>query len=200
LSPEHATQLESPRRVFDNQHSLNLRELPMRIFAALAIALASLLTSTVAMAQATKPAPRPATPREALKSEAKGLALATETAEAISAVQLDIAARVLTGKADCEYSQSVDVDAVAGQPGVFKVRFKELSYIMVPEETSTGAVRLFDRKAGVVWLQIPVKSMLLNSRAGQRLVDRCMHSEQRAAVAAVEGAARQAAEPAAPRK
>jgi hypothetical protein len=71
---------------------------------------------------------------------------------------------------------------------------------MVPEETSTGAVRLFDKKAGVVWLQIPAKSMLLNTRAGQRLVDRCTHAEQRAAVGAVSAAAAPVTPPAAPRK
>lgn len=150
-------------------------------------------TAADAQPKATKPAakaaPRPATSLEELKSEAKGLALGLETAEAISAVQIDISARVLTGKADCEYNQAVDVDPVAGQPGMFKVRFKGQSYLMVPEETSTGAVKLFDKQTGVVWLQIPAKSMLLNSRVGQRLVDRCTLAEQRAAAAAVAGAA-----------
>jgi len=50
-------------------------------------------------------------------------------------------------------------------------------------------VKLTDAKAGVIWLQIPAKSMLLNERAGSRFVDRCMHAEQRAAVEAVQGAA-----------
>ena len=80
---------------------------------------------------------------------------------------------------------SLDVDAVEGQPGFFKVRFKNAVYVMVPEETTTGAVRLLDRKASVMWLQIPVKSMLMDNRAGQRLVDSCTHAEQRAAVSAV---------------
>jgi len=185
----------------------------MHRISALTLALGLGLTGTATLAQtgeaaqpkATKPAtksapPRPATPREELKSEAKGLALGIETAEAISAAQLDIAARVLTGRADCEYNQAVDIDAMPEKPGMFKVRFKELSYLMVPEETSTGAVRLFDKKAGVVWLQIPAKSMLLNNRAGQRLVDRCTLAEQRAAVSAVAGAAAAAMPSAAPRK
>ena len=163
-------------------------------FAALTLALAC----NLAVAQTggnTKPPPKPATPREEIKSEAKGLALGAETAEAISAVQLDIAARVLTGKADCEYSQSVDVDPVNGQPGLFKVRFKGVSYTMVPEETTTGAIRLVEHKSGVVWLQIPVKSMLLDTRGGHRLVDRCTQSEQRAAVQASEAAAKATAAP-----
>jgi hypothetical protein len=41
-----------------------------------------------------------------------------------------------------------------------------------------------------VWLQIPSKSMLMNAKVGQRMVDGCMHPEQRAAVSAVEGAAK----------
>lgn len=142
-----------------------------------------------ATAKSNRPAPVPATSREEVQSEAKGLALAIQTTEAISEAQAAIASRVLTGRADCEYSQTVDVTPVNEMRGLFVVRFKNASYYMVPEETTTGAVKLTDAKAGVVWLQIPVKSMLLNQRAGSRFVDRCMHSEQRAAVEAVQGAA-----------
>lgn len=125
--------------------------------------------------------------RTELHSQAKGMALAQETVETISANQLAIAQRVHTGKADCEFSQSVSVDAVPGQPGHFKVGFKNASYTMVPEETTTGAVRLQDKRAGVMWLQIANKSMLMNSKIGQRMVDSCVHPEQRAAVASAQG-------------
>ena len=175
----------------------------MRTFAILTLALASCATLPVwaqqaepaaaakpaAKRPAAKPAPVPATPREERLSEAKGLALALETTEAISDAQLAIATRVLTGRADCEYNQTVEVAPVLEKPGLFIVRFKGASYFMVPEETTTGAVRLTEARSGVVWLQIPVKSMLLNTRAGSRYVDRCTQSEQRAALAAVEGAA-----------
>ena len=42
-------------------------------------------------------------------------------------------------------------------------------------------------KAGVVWIQIPSKSMLMNAKIGQRMVDSCMQSEQRAATTARGG-------------
>ena len=141
----------------------------------------------VAKAAAKKPV---SSSRQQLKSEAAGLALATETTEAINQNQLDIAARVLTGKADCEFDQTVDVQPMSGKPGMFKVGYKNASYTMIPEETTTGAVRLEDKKAGVMWLQIPSKSMLMNSKIGQRMVDACMHAEQRAAVSASKAAAR----------
>ena len=133
---------------------------------------------------ARKKAPKPATSHQKLRSEAKGLALAADTSEAISANQLEISARVLTGRADCEFNQNVDVDALPDHPGYFRVAFGKRQYLMVPEETTTGAVRLVDKKAGAIWLQIPVKSMLIDTKGGHRLVDACLGAEQRAAVEA----------------
>lgn len=121
-------------------------------------------------------------------STAKGLALATATVEAISAGQLDVAARVLTGAAECEFAQRVDVLPLDGVPGYFTVSHKGRHYRMLPRETTTGAVRLEDPDQGIVWLQIPTKSMLMNARRGQRMIDGCMHAEQRAAEAAVAAA------------
>ena len=135
-----------------------------------------------------KPVPQS---RKEIKSEAKGLALATEVTETISDNQLLIANRVLTGSAKCEFNQTVDVSPIKDKPGFFKVGFNKASYTMTPQETTTGAVRLEDKKAGVVWLQIPTKSMMMNQKIGQRMVDSCMHAEQQAAVNAVQGAAPQ---------
>ena len=140
-------------------------------------------------AQKAKPA-KPIKTSQQKKSEAAGLAVASATVSAITANQLDIAARVLTGKADCESGQHVDIDAVAAHPGHFKVSFKNAHYTMTPEETSTGAVRLEDKKSGVVWLQIPTKSMLMNQKVGQRMVDGCTQIEQRVAMEAAKAAAK----------
>lgn len=152
-------------------------------------ALAALLLGTAGLVQAAdadaaRPAAKKATHHKAtsheqLKSEAKGLALAVDTTEAISANQLAIAQRVQTGRTDCEFNQTVDVDAVPEHPGYFRVAFGKHQYTMVPEETTTGAVRLVDKKAGAIWLQIPVKSMLIDTKGGHRLVDACQSATQR---------------------
>lgn len=99
--------------------------------------------------------------------------------ENVSPSQLEIASRVLTGDAKCEFNQQVVVHPLDGKPGHFKVSFKNVTYTMIPQETTTGAVRLEDKKAGVVWIQIPAKSMMLNSKIGQRMVDGCATSQQR---------------------
>lgn len=145
-------------------------------------------TKTAKPSTSTRPA-KPAAPRRALKSAASSLALASATAEAINDAQLDIATRVLTGDADCEFNQRITVLPEPNLPGYFRVAHKNLHYRMVPRETTTGAVRLEDPAAGIVWLQIPTKSMLMNTRIGQRLVDACTHAEQRLALAAVADAA-----------
>ena len=97
--------------------------------------------------------------------------------------QLDVAPRVFGGKAAWDSTQQVGGSAVAGKPGYFTVKFGSKTWTMAPEETTTGAVRLEDKKAGVVWLQIPAKSMLMDSKAGRRLVDGCQAAEQRTAAA-----------------
>lgn len=152
------------------------------------------LVLTVA-AHATDVPAKPAKPMNAAvaaqqrANKAKGIALATETVQRISETQLQLADRVLTGDAACEFDQVVNVERIEGKPGYFRLKHKKAVYTLVPEETTTGALRLEDKKAGIVWLQIPSKSMLMNARIGQRIVDGCMHPEQRAAVAAVEAAA-----------
>ena len=97
---------------------------------------------------AKAPLRRSASPRQQLRSEAQGLALANATA--ISIQQLDIATRVLTGLADCEFKQSVQVQALASKPGLFTVEHQGRRFVMAPRETSTGAVRLEDPAAGMV--------------------------------------------------
>jgi hypothetical protein len=99
-----------------------------------------------------------------------------------------MADRVLTGVADCEFKQKVDIEKIAGHTGNFKVTFDHKTYIMVPEETTTGAIRLVDTGGAVVWIQIPMKSMLMNQKEHHRLVDSCQEDEQRIAVQASQKA------------
>jgi hypothetical protein len=104
---------------------------------------------------------------------------AAQQVAALSSDQLHVADRVLVGQSRCEFDQSVNVAAVPGQKGWFNVEFKGKSYLMAPEATTTGAVRLEDKKNGMMWLQIANKSMLMNSKIGQRMVDNCVHPSQR---------------------
>ena len=154
-------------------------------------ALITAMLASVPPAWAADQQPKPVSPaanKQQREDRAKGLALGQETAQRVSEAQLRIADRVLTGDAACEFNQTVSVQPISGQPGHFRLTYKQTAYTVIPEETSSGAIRLEDKKAGIVWLQIPSKSMLMNARVGQRMVDGCMHPEQRAAISAAEGA------------
>lgn len=106
----------------------------------------------------------------------------------LSVEQLAAAARVHQGEAQCEFNQKVHLTPHPDKPGRFQLRFNKMVYNLAPEPTSTGAVRLEDKRAGVVWLQIPAKSMLMNSKIGQRMVDGCLHAEQRSVANAAPNA------------
>lgn len=113
-----------------------------------------------------------------------GSALAVKKAPApapladLSEEQIANAERVLTGPQQCEFKQTIKVESVPEKAGYFRIQHKGKKYLLVPEPTTTGAVRLEDKKAGVVWLQIANKSMLMNAKIGQRMVDECIHPTQ----------------------
>ena len=151
--------------------------------AAAALAALSTFTLSSAFAQGASPAanakPKVAAKKPAAKSAAEPV---SATNDSLNPGQLTMADRVLTGTADCEFKQKVDVEKIEGHSGNFKVTFDHKTYIMVPEETTTGAIRLVDTAGAVVWIQIPMKSMLMNQKEHHRLVDNCQEDEQRIAV------------------
>ena len=113
------------------------------------------------------------------KTKANQMAAGIVAAEAaLSPAELEIAARVHLGKLPCELGAFVTLLADPQSPGYFDVHTKTQKYRMFPVETSTGAIRLEDHKAGTVWLQLANKSMLMNHKLGKRLADACMNPDQ----------------------
>ena len=92
--------------------------------------------------------------------------------------ELLIAQQIHQGHLPCELGAVVRIEADATQPGYFHVHGKGFRYRMFPVQTSTGALRLEDKKAGAVWLQLANKSMLMDQKKGRRLADECAHPDQ----------------------
>jgi len=114
----------------------------------------------------------------AVAAAAAGAAGVATVALALTPDELAIAERVHTGRIACELGAHVNVNKHQQHAGHFQVDGKGFKYEMVPVATSTGTVRLEDKAAGAVWLQIANKSMLMNQKLGQRLADECMSPEQ----------------------
>jgi hypothetical protein len=110
---------------------------------------------------------------------AAGLAATTPVAASDAVSQdLAIAQQIHQGLMPCEMGASVRVEADAAAPGFFHVQGKGFRYRMYPVRTTTGALRLEDKKAGAVWLQLANKSMLMDQKKGRRVADECAHPEQ----------------------
>jgi hypothetical protein len=116
-----------------------------------------------------------------LTSADSSLAVAAPVAQGASDPMLQdlaIAQQIHQGLMPCEMGASVRVEADASAPGYFHVQGKGFRYRMYPVRTNTGALRLEDKKAGAVWLQLANKSMLMDQKKGRRMADECAHPEQ----------------------
>ena len=142
-----------------------------------------------AVAKTSKPAAKPVKPRQAapansvsrteIRRTATQMAAGIAAAEAaLEPAELAIAERVHTGVMPCEAGTSVTLASDPAAPGYFDMQGKNFRFRMVPVSTVTGAIRLEDRQAGAVWLQLPNKSMLMNQKIGQRMADGCMSQSQ----------------------
>lgn len=58
-----------------------------------------------------------------------------------------------------------------------QVIWKGKTYAMNRVGTASGAVRMEDKISGLVWIQIPAKSFLLDSKKGQQLANECLVKE-----------------------
>ncbi len=132
--------------------------------------------------KATKPSAKPAAVAQPSATEAPTGA----EPEALDPDRLAVAPLVLVGEARCEHGKTVDVKPHPSLAGRFVLTHGKEAYTLTPQPTNTGVVRLENPRAGIVWLQVPIKSMLMDAKRGQRMADSCLHAEQVAEVEAMK--------------
>jgi hypothetical protein len=88
----------------------------------------------------------------------------------------DISQRINNGVFTCEFNNIVKIEKRTDHIGYVNLTHKKITTVMLPVVTVTGALRLESKAKGLVWLQLPTKSMLMNSNIGQRLADDCQAS------------------------
>ncbi|MBH9552918.1 hypothetical protein [Inhella gelatinilytica] len=99
--------------------------------------------------------------------------------------QLSVVPNVLLGESQCEFGRKVRLEPHPQWNGRFLLTLDQKVYTLTPQPTTTGVIRLENTQDGLLWLQVPVKSMLMNSKIGQRMADNCLHSAQVAEVEAM---------------
>jgi len=150
----------------------------------IAVAVALCAASLAATAQTATKAAKVAKP-PAASSKAAAPEVDPGTA---SPAQLAAAERVYYGTYSCEFDKTVQVSTLPKFPGYAELRFGKSVYVMKPVESQTGAIRLEDVKGETLVVQIAAKSMLLNVKTGQRLLDGCVSDKHREASAKIASA------------
>ena len=167
--------------------------LALTLIACAALSAQATQTATPAKAKpaAKAPAKAPAKAAPAKKQPAKPVEAPLPDADA---EQLEAAKLAYMGDYECEFKQSIKIEPSAKKDGYVDVHHLKQVYVMKPVRSSTGALRLEDVTGRTLMIQIANKSMLLDVKIGQRIVDDCISPAQRELMAkmAAERAARAA--------
>ena len=143
-----------------------------------------------AMAQPATQAKK-TTAKKVVKKAAKPAAVAAGGAFLVDDKEEDLGKPDLEGSITTEYVCEFGVKIITyhheNDDKYIALRWKNSLERLRRVGTSTGANRFENRRFGIVWINIPSKAMLLDSRKGQQLANECRNPEQQQAFAARKG-------------
>lgn len=131
------------------------------------ISMAALTTSILAVTTPAQANPTPTKTKSIKATKAAAPAVLDED-EAEPNVQLS-----KSFEYKCELGNTLTMYTNADDQQHVGMRWKHRIYRMTRMETSTGANRFENTKAGFVFIGIPAKGLLLDSRRGQQLANEC---------------------------
>ena len=148
----------------------------MKLVQSLALVCASVALAGAAVAQ-DKPTPSKARSAKA-PTPVQGAQTVLPTLVVADQEQLIAAGQTYYGAYDCEFKQTLSITKHQID-GYVVVTFSSKAYTMKPVRSSTGAVRLEEVGNGpMLMVQIPTKSMLMDTVRGRRIVDACVNEVQ----------------------
>lgn len=80
---------------------------------------------------------------------------------------------------DCDLGDKLTIYKAPGDDGQIALQWKKRTHRMTRMPTSTGAERFEDADNGLVWIGIPAKGMLLDSKKGRQLANECRNEQQK---------------------
>lgn len=90
---------------------------------------------------------------------------------------------------DCELGNKLTIYKNDADDKHIAIRWNKRINRLTRVSTTTGANRFENRKVGLVWIGIPAKGILLDSKKGQQLANECKNVEQTNAAGAAAAAA-----------
>ena len=149
----------------------------MKLVQSLALLCASFALAGAAVAQ-DKTTTSKARPAKA-PTPVQGAQAVLPTLTAADQEQLLAAGQTYYGPYDCEFKHTIDIAASQKYPSYVDVKHCKADYLINPVLSSTGAIRQEDERGDTLMVQIASKSMLLNVKTAQRIVDDCVSPKQR---------------------
>jgi membrane-bound inhibitor of C-type lysozyme len=165
---------------------------PKNMLAAGAFALAALgLCNAPAFAAPEKNHPKAADVLKAKKaksSKAKKAAVAAAAAAPLVAAPIEEAEPDITDtkvtEYACELNNKITIYTSEPDDGHIALRWKKRLHRLTRVGTTTGALRFENTNYGLVWIGIPSKGILLDSKLNRQLANECKNAEQAAPVVA----------------
>lgn len=151
-----------------------------KLILATSLALASLTLAASAQAEVNKPAKHKVGKAAAARENAKEPNEEADEPVVTGATVVDF---------DCELGNKVTLYRNEADDGHIALRWKKRLLRLTRVGTTTGAQRFENKLLGLVWIGIPAKSMLLDSKGGHQLANECRNSEQSKSVSLAAPAA-----------
>lgn len=83
-----------------------------------------------------------------------------------------------TTEFNCELGNKVTIYSNDGDDAHVALRWKKRLHRLTRVGTTTGALRFENTRLGLVWIGIPAKGMLLDSKLNRQLANECRNAEQ----------------------
>jgi hypothetical protein len=156
-----------------------------KLFMACSLAFASLTLAAGAQAQTEAPAKK-TVKKAAAKPKAKSKAAAKPVEPKAPDEEADEPTITDTNvvEFDCELGNKITIYKNDTDEAHIALRWKKRLHRLTRVGTTTGANRFENKLYGLIWIGIPAKGMLLDSKQNRQLANECRNAEQMAPVAA----------------
>ncbi len=160
-----------------------------KLFMACSLAFTALSLTVAAGAQAQTDAPaKKAVKKAAAKPKAaKAAAKPVEPKAPDEEADEPTVADANVDEFDCELGNKITIYRNASDEAHIALRWKKRLHRLTRVGTTTGANRYENKLYGLIWIGIPAKGMLLDSKQNRQLANECRNAEQLKPVVPVEG-------------